>query len=478
MDNRFINEVCGTIKDKNAKEQIRSELEIHLSEKIDYYVEIGYTEDEAERKATEDMGSAEDISVTLNSLHIPKWYKDAKTVVVFSATILFIIARIIIDLTDYHIHFMYGAEQYSVDHNIVYDFIATGIFILICLGIHIARKDKNFRIAIFLVPCVSFLLSGKFIFPFLYSYITIIGRGLGYYTDNIFTHSIVQSELKGYYEITQWIAFSLLLIYLIFVYIGIHRHQRMKVTKNFWKPFKIVEKAVAVILAVNLVIMVGATAFAYLRIDDTISENERLRENAFDLVIQEKYHNKSKEELAEILTANGYEEGKTITFENTDTYVYNNQDISVVFLEDKGKINYLSYSINTLDDLLIDNGRGLNIEDLDKFKKGMYQDVQSGENQSYTIWWKESNSTTIDEFLQYDLALKCQSSALVFGNNSNHNREELNYSFNFRINNSDEYSSVQLNFQNNRLSTMVLWSADAETEDNTGNQAFVYETES
>ena len=252
----------------------------------------------------------------------------------------------------------------------------------------------------------------------------------------------------------------------------------MKVTKNFWKPFKIVEKAVAVILAVNLVIMVGATAFAYLRIEDTISENERLRENAFDLVTQEKYYNKSKEELTELLKANGYEEGKTITFENTDTYVYNNQDISVVFLEDKGKINYLSYSINTLDDLLIDNGRGLNIEDLDKFKKGMYQDVQSGENQSYTIWWKESNSTTIDEFLQYDLALKCQSSALVFGNNSNHNREELNYSFNFRINNSDEYSSVQLNFQNNRLSTMVLWSADAETEDNTGNRAFVYETES
>ena len=108
----------------------------------------------------------------------------------------------------------------------------------------------------------------------------------------------------------------------------------------------------------------------------------------------------------------------------------------------------------------------------------MYQDEQSGENQSSTIWWKESNSTTIDEFLQYDLALKCQSSALVFGNNSNHNREELNYSFNFRINNSDEYSSVQLNFQNNRLSTMVLWSADAETEDNTGNRAFAYEIES
>lgn len=478
MDNRYISEVCGTIKDKNAKEQIRAELESHLSEKIDYYVEIGYTEDEAERKATEDMGSAEDISVTLNSLHNPKWYKDAKTVVVFVVTILFIIARIVIDLTDYHINFMYGAEQYSVDHNIVYDFIATGIFILICLGIHIARKDKNFRIAILLFPCVSFLLSGNLLFPFLYSYITIIGRGLGYYTDNIFTNSIVPSELKGYYEITQWIAFSLLLIYLIFVYIGIHRHQRMKVTKNFWKPFKIIEKAVAVILAVNLVIMVGATAFAYLRIDDTISENERLRENAFDLVTQEKYHNKSKEELVQILTANGYEEGKTITFENTDTYVYNNQDISVVFLEDKGKINYLSYSINTLDDLLIDNGRGLNIEDLDKFKKGMYQDEQSGENQSSTIWWKESNSTTIDEFLQYDLVLKCQSSVLVFGNDGNHNRDEANYTFNFRINNSDEYSYVQLNFQNNLLSTMVLWSADTETEDNTGNRAFAYEIES
>ena len=58
MDNKFINEVCGTIKDKNAKEQIRAELESHLSEKIYYIVEFGYTEYEAEKRATEDMGSA------------------------------------------------------------------------------------------------------------------------------------------------------------------------------------------------------------------------------------------------------------------------------------------------------------------------------------------------------------------------------------------------------------------------------------
>lgn len=75
MNNKFIDEVKKHIKNKTAKQNIEDELSSHILDKIDYYVEIGYTRKQAEEMATEDMGDPEQTAVPLNSLHNIKCYK-------------------------------------------------------------------------------------------------------------------------------------------------------------------------------------------------------------------------------------------------------------------------------------------------------------------------------------------------------------------------------------------------------------------
>ena len=56
MKNKFLEKVAEQIADKHSRKLITSELESHLLDKIDYYVDIGYSKEEAEKRATEEMG--------------------------------------------------------------------------------------------------------------------------------------------------------------------------------------------------------------------------------------------------------------------------------------------------------------------------------------------------------------------------------------------------------------------------------------
>ncbi len=47
MKNKFLEKVAEQIEDKRSREIITAELESHLLDKIDYYVDIGYSKEEA-----------------------------------------------------------------------------------------------------------------------------------------------------------------------------------------------------------------------------------------------------------------------------------------------------------------------------------------------------------------------------------------------------------------------------------------------
>ena len=49
MTNGFIEKVAEQISDKHSRKLITAELESHLLDKIDYYVDIGYSKEEAEK---------------------------------------------------------------------------------------------------------------------------------------------------------------------------------------------------------------------------------------------------------------------------------------------------------------------------------------------------------------------------------------------------------------------------------------------
>ena len=73
MANSFIDKVSKQIKDKHYRKLITAELESHLLDKIDYYVDIGYSREDAEKRTTEEMGNPDDTAVPLNELHQNKY---------------------------------------------------------------------------------------------------------------------------------------------------------------------------------------------------------------------------------------------------------------------------------------------------------------------------------------------------------------------------------------------------------------------
>lgn len=68
----FLNNVCEQIKYKPIRGEIAQEMENHLKETAESLVLEGLTEKEAEQKAINQMGNAEEIGKKLNQIHRPK----------------------------------------------------------------------------------------------------------------------------------------------------------------------------------------------------------------------------------------------------------------------------------------------------------------------------------------------------------------------------------------------------------------------
>ena len=67
----FLDAVLSYIKFPLDRQDIRLELEDHILDKIDYYIDQGLAFKEAEEKAIEDMGNPKDIGMQLNKEHNP-----------------------------------------------------------------------------------------------------------------------------------------------------------------------------------------------------------------------------------------------------------------------------------------------------------------------------------------------------------------------------------------------------------------------
>lgn len=68
----YLNNVCKEIKYEPAKKAISEELELHMKEVKENYINDGIDEKLAEEKAVNQMGSAEEIGKSLNKIHKPQ----------------------------------------------------------------------------------------------------------------------------------------------------------------------------------------------------------------------------------------------------------------------------------------------------------------------------------------------------------------------------------------------------------------------
>ena len=65
----YLEKAISLISNKKAKDEVKAELSSHLDDLIDFYLDRGCTEAEAEEKAVADMGEAEIVAVDLAKLH-------------------------------------------------------------------------------------------------------------------------------------------------------------------------------------------------------------------------------------------------------------------------------------------------------------------------------------------------------------------------------------------------------------------------
>lgn len=84
---RFLNNVCQEIKYEPVRKGISDELESHIQEIKEEYIESGINEIKAEEKAVKQMGNAQDIGKKLNKVHRPKL--DWKLLLITCILILF-----------------------------------------------------------------------------------------------------------------------------------------------------------------------------------------------------------------------------------------------------------------------------------------------------------------------------------------------------------------------------------------------------
>lgn len=68
----FLNLICEEIKYKPIRNEIAQEIENHMEESKESFINDGITFEEAEKKAIEQMGNAEEIGKSLNKIHRPK----------------------------------------------------------------------------------------------------------------------------------------------------------------------------------------------------------------------------------------------------------------------------------------------------------------------------------------------------------------------------------------------------------------------
>lgn len=321
MKNKFIEQVTAQIKNKTARTQIEQELESHILDKIDYYVEIGYPYEEAERRATEEMGNPEDTALPLNALH-----KKGKRI--FERAIWICICIIYFFVSPLSADFNYQSDWYVISHSIGVDFLSlafAAIFVFILIR---AQKRHSKLLAglvggeILLICLINLIKGGvgsvfSLFAPMFYAFATINSQGFTGYIDCIFGYGYIPDNLKPALTIFSASLMIIFIAWSVILFVSIYRKERMRSTKKLIKPIKIVKYVISILLAVNFVVMAYATALAVTGLPQKIEDTKLERSMMIETVINWDM-SKSEEELLSYLYGLGY---KNYHSENNTTYI-------------------------------------------------------------------------------------------------------------------------------------------------------------
>ena len=150
----FLNNVCQEIKYKPIRKGIADELENHIQEIKEEYIETGMNEDEAEEKAVKQMGEAKTIGKELNKVHKPKL--DWKLLLI---TVILICFGILVDMIRAN-----NLLKNSITGEIIRYVIFLGVGIIPSCIIYFTdyKKLKKYSNTIYIIATLSIFLAMLF----------------------------------------------------------------------------------------------------------------------------------------------------------------------------------------------------------------------------------------------------------------------------------------------------------------------------
>lgn len=258
MKNDYLSVISKRIKDKNTQKQIYNELEGHIQDKIMYYKELGYSDDEAEKRAVEDMGEPDDAALPLRELHNGA----GRNLLIIISLIFFAAVAVV----PFFFHKFNYADSYyrAVYHLITVDFLSVAVIAGYIFFLIKAFKMKSKLIPLF--AAAALLISnftGMAIFrPAAYSAVKIAASGIGGYFDSIFGYGIFPENMKIPLAVGSYVIFAILLIWSVVQFVTVFMQERLYNTKKLNCFIRIFRRAVSVLLCLNLIVGTAGTVIA------------------------------------------------------------------------------------------------------------------------------------------------------------------------------------------------------------------------
>lgn len=360
--NTYLETISKKFNNKTAKKAVIAELQAHIEEKKDYYIEIGYTEEEAQAKAIEEMGDAEETAVSLNGLYSVKWYK-------IPINIISLILYILIFIYASTVYYDYGNVLLSRNHSIGKDIGSTlilGIFIFILIFAY-RRKSKFLALSVPCFLCLLLLFSlissslleitygndvppllftifaqlrnSYIIFaPFFYLLITVFTKGPLYYLNSVLSIEVFDTGVRSAYTFLSVLIFIVIIALGLLIFLFILRKERMKPSKKVAKLIKYLLRLFCVFAAANFIIMSFSMLYSYF----TISRDEifNTRERMINCVVNTKKIS-SRKSAVKYINSCGFKLTKinenfddcNVNIGNTYNYFYYNSQLTYAEFE-------------------------------------------------------------------------------------------------------------------------------------------------
>ena len=445
----YVKEVTKQINNKSAAALAEQELYSHILDKADYYMELGYSKEQAFEKANEAMGDPEQTAASLNGLHGTHWYKIAQNY--FSLLLLIAELAVFIFFENF---FNYSSEA-EIMHRISVDFISLVFLVSSFLLIRYAGKHNNKFICLCTTAFLGFQLFDNMLEPALYAAAKIFTSGFSGYTDSIYAYGLIQADIKGFLSDASFVMVWILLIYCILSLWGILYRERGVPLGRLFKPGKFVATALCVILAVNTAVMLCCCAVAYISIDDKISKNQALRSSAIDFVLNTDI-SKDLESIEKAISERGFSpvEKQENKLDFYSQYVYSKGNTQLVLLDDATGSTSMIFAVMSARSnfCLLNENLGIDQSIADEFAEKMTQvklfTTESAEFMPVT-YTSEEDVITLDEFLDKGFYKNAHTITKDF----NCEDGSINIHFVFLLENS-QYKTVDFNFENDRLTNL------------------------